>query len=112
VNHPHVVLHELGHAFNNAVGGRGALGIPAGLLRPMINGVIDPGNTIKGYYGYAGPFDIFQFGYASALPSREEFADMFVGWVLNRWDLTVQLGQDRAAHMNTVMPAYILYFYR
>lgn len=108
VDHPHVVLHELGHAFNNVIGGDGAGGVPAGLMRPMVAGVIDHVNEVGGFYGYAGAFNDFQFGYSSALPSSEEFADMYVGWALNRWDLTVQLGIDRQFHMNTVMPGYII----
>ncbi|NOH04094.1 MAG: hypothetical protein HND47_20050 [Chloroflexi bacterium] len=109
-NHPRLVTHEMGHAVINAFGINEAtdINIPSDLLRPLmgdssidhlndINGAVDPNEP---FFGYAGGFEDYQFGYIGSR-WREEFADMFVGWVYHFGD--TPMGAQRNAFMQLTM---------
>lgn len=109
-----VVVHELGHAFNNAVG-KQAQNVPARLSRPIIEKVDAEGNvTYKlahnsdagDFFGYAGPFDEWQFGFGTEMPGSEEFADMYLGWVYGRW-YDGEEGIARKNYMNQTMDKFL-----
>ncbi|MFZ6021635.1 MAG: hypothetical protein ACOYXO_18720 [Chloroflexota bacterium] len=101
LNHSRVIVHELGHAFNNAVG-KTVQNVSVDLLRPMNenNRIVHMRDGT--FFGYAGKFDEWQFG-VSGHRGSEEFADMFVGWVYGNWEasrLGVQKSQFMFNHMN------------
>jgi hypothetical protein len=102
-NHFRVIVHELGHAFNKAIGGKAQSSMTSDLLRDA-NGIHTDAYGL--YYGFAGGWDDWQYGYDNT--SSEVFADMFVGWVFNQWDMAHPegLGQDRMDHMNKYMPIW------
>ena len=101
LNHSRVIVHELGHAFNNAVGKTAQI-IPFELLRPISeNNEIVRWDPIEAYFGYAGDFNDWQFG-VSGHRGSEEFADMFVGWVYGKWG-TTDRAKDRSQFMNPHM---------
>jgi RHS repeat-associated protein len=100
-DYPNVVTHEIGHAFDNAVmfhtGIKTSPNVPIELIRPQCydeNGDLlgrcneDPDPLTGGYeywFGYAGGLGSWQFGQGGL---EEEFADMFIGWVYNKWKVT------------------------
>jgi hypothetical protein len=63
----------------------------------------------KKSYGFAGP----RYGWQQSpeATTGEEFADMFLGWNYNRWEMKgddiSQLGQARSNFMNRYMAAWI-----
>jgi RHS repeat-associated protein len=101
-------VHEFGHAFINVVG-RSPL-----LFLDIIQGYDDnfpdrplTPNARDGTWGFAGP----RWGWQRSDQGRtsEEFADMFLGWVYNTWELGdaggfSDDGQARADFMNYFMP--------
>jgi hypothetical protein len=101
LKHSRVIVHELGHAFNNAVG-KAAQNVPVNLLRPINENYLIVHNDQYGtFFGYAGDFDQWQFG-VSGHRGSEEFADMFVGWAYGTWgitDLAKVRSQSMSAHM-------------
>jgi len=104
VNHPGIIVHELGHAFNN-ITGKSAQKVPGCLLRPY-GDIIDHGNAENYYYEYAS--GARQFGYSTANPGSEEFADMFLGWVYQDFNTdSLSLGPQRSAYMNEYMSGYL-----
>jgi RHS repeat-associated protein len=120
-----LVVHELGHAFNNVFSGRPTSDLPLALLREInvtgyqeVGGINYPifgighGDSNNDYYGYAGEMSNWQFGFESSYPPNEEFADMFVGWTYNTWggrlSDTSSLAFQRMQHMAAFMPGYIL----
>jgi len=105
---PGLITHELGHAFNNAIN-KQAQNVPWYLLRPFdVNGNINHGNAGNYYWGYSGGFEVSQYGVQSVLPGSEEFADMFLGWVHNDFNIApASLGPNRSSYMNTSMAGYL-----
>lgn len=110
-----LVIHELGHAFNNAVDKK-AQAVPAHLLRPIIQEVdadgnvtyrIDHGDEKRGYFGYMGKALEWQFGYGTELPGSEEFADMYLGWVYGQWEAKSPLATARRKYMDEVMNNFL-----
>jgi hypothetical protein len=73
---------------------------------------IGHGDDSNDFYGYAGGMSDWQFGFESANPPNEEFADMFVGWTYNTWGRRVgntsSLAYQCMQHMATFMPDYLL----
>jgi RHS repeat-associated protein len=101
INHPLLFTHEMGHAFDVARGVDSTGVVPNDLLRP-VNGDGVIGTDANGAnYGYAGPHYQWQFGRDANNRAGEEFADMFVGWVYNRWESS-DLGTRRQEFMNTL----------
>jgi len=114
-DNPGLIIHELGHAFNNATG-RVALNVPSGLLRPLdAKGWVDHGDGDNYYYGYAGGLGDMQ--YANGPPMNrgsEEFADMFLGWVHGghfHSSPDSELATQRQNYMNNVMFGYLMSFF-
>jgi len=56
------------------------------------------------YYGFAGGFGDWQFGKTHG--NGEVFADMFVGWVYNKWENSAQ-GGYRRDYMNRQIQYYL-----
>jgi RHS repeat-associated protein len=109
------IIHELGHAFDYANGLIPSGDIPDNLLRDATRigdtetYHIRHQDSSGTYFGYAGGFgsaDAWQFGFIGNR-QREEFADMFVGWVYNNTFNSRGLGPQRAEHMITHMGSYI-----
>lgn len=74
--------------------------------------MLEHGNTVDGYYGFAGGFDQWQFGNSPGSENSEVFADMFIGWVYNQWEVGIDgnltdLGSQREVFMNNEMPTLI-----
>jgi hypothetical protein len=73
VTHPRLIVHELGHAYDIAIGN-----VENGITGDLMRG--DPTRHTDDFgrwYGFAGGWEDWQFGYANN-PS-EVFADMFIG---------------------------------
>ena len=60
-----------------------------------------------GYWGFAGKFEVWQFGAVLKNDSGEPFADMFVGWVYDSWDTNTDFGNTRRSYMNAHMAEYL-----
>ncbi len=104
-NHMRVIVHELGHAFNQVVGKDAQNSLNANLLRDADG---DHTDEYGRYYGFAGGWDNWQFGWDNT--ASEVFADMFIGWVYNTWDLSGRdggLGTQRMTLMNSKMPLWL-----
>ena len=104
LQNPRWIVHELGHAFENAtLDARGAKfgrnALPPELL-----------NRDFGFHG-----GIASWQYSGELGSGEIFADMFIGWVYNRWEETngviTSEGQGRQTYMNNGMPLWVMMAY-
>jgi RHS repeat-associated protein len=116
-NHPGWVVHELAHAFEHALSpgapwnspGRGEL--PSSLLKRTLSREEDP-YKVDPYAGFYGGLGSWQY---SLVPSPGEiFADMFLGWVYNRWaklpnsEKLTKMGQERKSYMNLNMVDWIM----
>ncbi len=83
----HWAIHELGHAFNHAIGGVGDDMLLASRAKYDIP--IRTGYSADDQFGFAGthsPHFLWQHSTA-ANDAGEEFADMMIGWAYNRWEL-------------------------
>ncbi len=114
-NH-HFIVHELGHSFESRVNAllgnsyvRNRLGGSPDIARRDLDVRDGPNN------GFAGP--LWGWQQSGSATTGEEFADMFMGWTYNRWqlnlntrllryDLTGQ-GSARSAFMNANMPSWV-----
>jgi len=108
--HPRLVVHEVGHALIAALGINGD-NYPTDLYRPVnsdgivgrewVNGVIN-------YFGFYGGHYDWQFGkqYVENAQYKEEIADMFVGWVYNRWENS-DFGRERKGFMHDLITDYL-----
>jgi hypothetical protein len=109
VAHPRWIVHELGHAFENAMLGTlgrraGREGLPAELWYRTVE------NEQNG--GFAGGFEKWQYSRDEGPNGRGEiFADMFVGWVYNQWEVDdsglTATAVKRADYMNSRMPGWV-----
>lgn len=106
INHPLLFTHEIGHAFDAARGIDANSVIPSDLLRPVNSDGIVGTDANGEYYGYFGPHYQWQFGRDPNNHAGEEFADMFVGWVYNRWEGSA-MGTQRQEFMNALMVSYL-----
>jgi RHS repeat-associated protein len=80
---PRWIVHEVGHAFENAM--LETIGSKAGrdnLHRNLITRKIEN----EQFAGFHGGFSSWQ--YSRDLGSGEIFADMFIGWVYNQWEVS------------------------
>jgi len=81
-----LILHELGHAFNQRLGGAPMAGLAGDLLaRPS-----------KDHGFFAGHY-VGQYSHDTS--QSEIFADMFVGWTIGMWGDN-RRGNDRMRYMN------------
>lgn len=107
----HWAVHELGHAFVNAVAGRGARPVGTLKLYQWAGFPNRPANSDRrDSFGFAGGRWAWQR--SSSGSASEEFADMYLGWAYNQWELndTGGLstdGQMRANFMNNLMPIWL-----
>ncbi|MFN7037259.1 MAG: RHS repeat-associated core domain-containing protein [Bellilinea sp.] len=104
LKHSRVIVHELGHAFNNAVG-KAAQNVPVNLLRPVTDNDVIVSQDQYGSFGFAGGFNDWQFG-VSGQRGSEEFADMFIGWVFGNWETShwgIQKSRFMLDHMGNLL---------
>lgn len=100
VDNPRFLIHELGHSFERAVGDS----IPS-------NAIIESSDDINNRGGFAGDFPGWQQSTDDS--AGEIFADMFIGWVYNQWEVdpfTGALTNDaelKANFMTTNMSIWI-----
>ena len=98
ISHPRLIVHELGHAFENAVADNG-------FTKPRWS---LPAN-VQNREGFYGPPLSWQL--SIDMGNGEIFADMFIGWVYGKWGmrggrLTVP-ARKKARFMSTHMPTFI-----
>jgi hypothetical protein len=79
-----LILHELGHAFNQRLGGVPMAGLTANLLRRT------------GEHGFFAGHYVGQFSHDTS--QSEIFADMFIGWTMGMWGDNVP-GDNRRTYM-------------
>jgi len=103
ISRPHLLAHELGHAFENALANRDGskLGREALSARP----------DLLNRQGFYGPPLFWQL--STDMGSSEIFADMFLGWAYNKWeeespggDLTPS-GAAKAEFMREIMSQWL-----
>jgi hypothetical protein len=101
VDHPRLIVHEIGHAFHRAIK-------DAGLPLP-INSMSAAG--VDNREGFAGLEYSWQLSVDNA--AGEIYADMFVGWVYGRWgtspytgDLTEEANKKRQFMTRTIWDIY------
>ena len=101
------VVHELGHAFNSAIGGDAYKDLGIALaIQPDLYG---RGNQPVSY-GFASPFGTldWQMSFTNASTPNEIFADQFLGWTFDTWgDLTVDQAEARSNWMKDHMANYL-----
>lgn len=113
IGDPHWAVHELGHSYVSAVGsfsvGGQSYTLPSLLQYIQENhGFPDrpPGSDRDGTWGFAG--GRWEWQRSSSGLASEEFADMYLGWVYNQWEMEAGslsvAGQYRSDFMNAVMP--------
>lgn len=108
-------VHELGHAFVNAVAGRANPVAALEGIQRLVYRFPDRPPTAPdeptGTWGFAGRRWGWQRSDQGA--ASEEFADMFVGWVYNQWEPSGNgmgwslAGQMRANYMDVMMPLWV-----
>ncbi len=106
INHPLLLTREIAHAFDAMHGINASSVIPSDLFRPVNSDGIVGTDANGEYYGYFGPHYQWQFGKDPNNHAGEEFADMFVGWVYNRWEGSA-MGTQRQEFMNALMVSYL-----
>jgi RHS repeat-associated protein len=120
VQHPGWVIHELGHAFEYALSptdsskSPGRNGLPLNLLIRKLKDPMDPekDDPIDPNAGFASSFER-GYQYSQGLGREEIFADMFLGWVKNKWATNrdigqlTEMGQARSDHMMQNMSTLI-----
>jgi len=104
-NHPRIIVHEMGHVFNNVMGKSLEAQIPQSQVREDGN-YSGPNND---YYGYAGGQWDWQFSLSTQLHQKNEiFAENFLGWTFNQWNVTSS-GSTKASFMDYLMFTYLSY---
>jgi RHS repeat-associated protein len=105
VDHPGWIIHELGHAFQQALSPGAPWNSPTnnGLLGDLLK---RSGGRDDLYAGFKGGFESWQ--YSRQTTPSEIYADMFLGWVYNEWaskkeGVFTPLGQRRADFMDQIM---------
>jgi RHS repeat-associated protein len=117
------VVHELGHVFNNLLGGLPVEAVKAAWNQTKglecyynENWPKRFDNSYSPYYGFASVYNnrTWQMDFVNSGDNiaNEEFADMFLGWVFNRWEVNdfgnlTDAGKIRSEWMNQWMTAWI-----
>lgn len=108
VNDARFIVHELGHAFENALQEIVGHKPPRAMLSgTQSNDPTFPNRFVAGQaspYGFAGRFPGWQ--QSQQAEAYEEFADMYIGWTYNTWD-EGSAGWRRANFMSTNMPLWV-----
>lgn len=109
INNPRWIVHEVGHALENAmletIGQKaGRENLPDSLVTRDTKA-----STGELYAGFAGGS---KWQYSPSITAGEIFADMFTGWVYNRWEVDANnsltiTAQKRSDYMNENMPGWI-----
>jgi RHS repeat-associated protein len=104
-SHPRWAVHEMGHAFENRM-------YQIMNMKPARNEVPNDLFTREpDYGGFHGGLLRWQFNLS--IDSGEIFADMFIGWVYNRWEVDPIIGDptalaiSRSNNMSFYMPIWI-----
>ncbi len=106
------ILHELGHAFNNRIGGQGVAALHSEQQNPGFANRrgTDPDSD---HSGFAGPRNsmTWHMGAKNKDQEGEEFADQFVAWVQGEWEVVdgemTSDAQDRSGFMDDNMKGWI-----
>ncbi len=108
------VVHELGHAFKWALHNLTGIHVYSelSLWRTGHPGYPDR-TTYSGHpktfgpnFGFASPQNKITWQQSLEGGDHEEFADQFLGWTYDTWDLSRE-GQSRSAMMNLNMPLWV-----
>ena len=107
INYEHLITHEMGHVFDNAIDLKGRQAVPAALATGSTNSA----------NGFCGPKTTsavaWQWRFNNV--NYEYFAEMFMGWAYGCWEplnprnpnVLTDLGQARSDFMNSHMPEWI-----
>ncbi|GIK58710.1 MAG: hypothetical protein BroJett015_43730 [Chloroflexota bacterium] len=102
------IVHELGHAFENALEAIVGYKPPRTLLAAVqANDSNFPNRFVTGQdppYGFAGNFPGWQ--QSQQADAYEEYADMYIGWTYNTWAAN-DAGRARASFMSNNMPLWV-----
>ena len=117
VRNPGYVVHELGHAFDNALceGNptcKSVFSNPGRSSLPKIFNSPDHGNAPNGFHGFYDGWDKWQYGgnRGDEYGPGEIFADMFLGWTYNSWNRSregAEMAALRSNHMTVNMAKWI-----
>lgn len=94
------IVHELGHAFDQIMGEQPRLAVSNGWAN------LQRGDVEGENYGFASALNVRDWQQNPANENHEVFADMFLGWVFNRW-ATNPTGDYRQSWMNVNMSAWV-----
>ncbi|MFH2103693.1 MAG: hypothetical protein ABIJ39_10110 [Chloroflexota bacterium] len=104
------VIHELGHAFNQRLGGVPASAVNnySAIIERETWSMNSRDPERYGFYedrpiGVSGTMTWVQ---SIVVNGSEVFADMFIGWVYNRWENS-EYGTERRRFMDTNMEGWI-----
>ncbi len=109
------IIHELGHAFSQRLGGKPVTATDAFLrVRPNVGRPRDGAVLPNVLYGFAGSISSpRKWQHSLYVTPSEQFADMFVGWVYGEWEPGGSpggwstSGYAMSTFMNTQMPEWI-----
>ncbi len=110
------IIHELGHAFSQKLGGKPVMDTDSFLSgRPSVGRPRDVELDPDLFYGFAGSFDSPRKWQQTAVTTpSEQFADMFLGWVYGKWEPGSfantnysYAGFSMSNFMNTYMPHWL-----
>lgn len=95
------IVHELGHAFGQLWYKKGA--------SPEKGPYENIPSSLRNSRGFQNPpaYSPKMWRQSSSNESAEIFADMFLGWTFNEWNLSVDVGKTRSEFMTTNMPGWL-----
>lgn len=98
--HSKLFVHEFGHIYYN---------LHSEEMNPMTYPLRRPtyGDKDNGYYGFGGRKYEWQFAVTYIEYDNEIFADMFLGWVYDKWNYTSNRGQARKLYMDVNMSGIV-----
>ena len=104
------VIHELGHAFSARLDGKPKDAVHAHSTTIGNEEWRMESRPLGFYVGDVSKYGTMTWVQSPTVSDTEVFADMFLGWVYNKWDDTPSgrvYGQERARFMNARMPGWI-----